>query len=48
MFFTFLQYSYREEAVRFAYSSLLIRLSSMELIGYILVSKESTFSSARI
>jgi len=44
----FLRYSYREGAVRFTYSSLLIRLSSIKLIGYILASKESTFSSTYI
>jgi len=48
MFFAFLRYSYREGAVRFAYSSLLIRLSSVELIGYILASKGSIFYSAYI
>jgi hypothetical protein len=48
MFFIFLQYSYREEAVRFTYSSLLIRLSSIGLIGYILVSAESVLSSIYI
>jgi len=48
MFFAFLRYSYKERAVRFAYSSLLIRLSSVELIGYILASKEPVFSSAYI
>jgi len=46
--FVFLRYFYREGAVRFTYSSLLIRLSSVELIGYILASKESVFSSAYI
>ena len=46
--FIFSRYSYREEAVQFAYSSLLIRLSSIELIGYILASKESIFSSTYI
>ena len=47
-FFTFLRYSYREGAIWFACSSLSIRLSSMELIGYILVFKGSVFSSAYI
>ena len=46
--FVFSRYSYREGAVQFTYSSLLIRLSSMELIGYILASKESIFGSTRI
>jgi len=48
IFFIFLQYSYKEGAIQFAYSSLLIRLSSIELIGYILASKESIFSSTYI
>ena len=43
--FIFLQYFYKEGAIQFSYSSLLIRLSSIELIGHILASKESIFSS---
>ena len=34
--FAFLRYFYREGPVRFTYSSLLIRLNSIGLIGYIL------------
>jgi len=48
MFFTFLQYSCREEAIQFAYSNLLIKLNPKGLIGYILVPKESILSSAYI
>jgi len=48
MFFAFLRYSYREGVVWLACSSLLIRLSLEELIGYILALKESVLSSARI
>jgi len=48
MFFTFLQYSYKEEAVRFTCSNLLIKLNSKKLIGYILAPKESMLSSAYI
>jgi len=48
MFFTFLQYSCREEAVWFTCSNLLIRLNPKGLIEYILAPKESIFSSAYI
>jgi len=48
MFFTFLRYSYREEAVQFIYSNLLIRLNPKGLIGYISAPKESVLSSAYI
>jgi len=48
MFFAFLRYFCREGAVQFAYSSLLIRLSYMELMEYILASKGSVFRSAYI
>ena len=46
--FAFLQYFYKDRAVRFAYSSLLIRSSSVESIGHILASKDSIFSSTCI
>jgi len=46
--FTFLWYSYREGAVRFICSNLLIKLSSKGLIGYISAPKESILSSAYI
>ena len=48
MSFAFLWYSYREGAVRFTYSSLLIRSSSIVLIGHILAFMGSVFSSAYI
>jgi len=48
MFFAFLQYSCREEAVRFICSNLLIRSNPKGLIGYILAPKESVLSSAYI
>ena len=44
--FAFLWYSCREAAVQLACSSLLIRSSSIVLIGYISASKDSIFSSA--
>ena len=48
MSFAFLWYSCREEAVRLACSSLLIRSSSIVLIGHILAFIGSVFSSAYI
>jgi len=48
MFFAFLRYSCKEEAIRFVYSNLLIRLNPKGLIGYILAPKESVLSSACI
>jgi len=48
MFFAFLRYSYREEAVRFTCSNLLIKLNPKGLIGYILAPKKSVLSSAYI
>jgi len=47
-FFTFLQYSYREEAVWFIYRNLLIRLNPKGLIEYILAPKKSILSSTYI
>ena len=48
MSFTFSRYSYKEGPVWFTYSSLLIRLSFIGLIGYISASNDSVFSSAYI
>jgi len=48
MFFTFLQYFYREGAVRFVCSNSLIKLSPKGLIGYILAPKKSVLSSTYI
>ena len=48
IFFVFSQYSYREGAIQFAYSSSSIRSNSIELTRHISASKESVFSSAHI